>query len=498
MTPLNDSLTGLHLDPDDPSVQELLKLTEQLNHIDSGDKYHLTFWEPYHDGDDASFMRPYDWQREFHNASDVCPERALICANRVGKSMSGAREMVAHLTGDYPPWWEGRRFNHPIRAWVGSDTNETSREIVQQALIGDEEGTGWLPRDAIIKVKERQAGISGVVDYVLVRHKSGGVSRLVFKTYEQGRKKWQGTSQHVIWFDEEPPADIWTEGLARTLDVQGLTYMTFTPLEGVSNVVLHYVDGRMEDGIWCSTVGWDQAPHLDEAEKQRMLMSFPVHEREARTQGVPLAGSGIVYRVPDEQIMCTPFDIPPHFARIAGVDFGIDHPFAAAWGAWDRDNDVVYIYDTYKQAGETMSYHRAAIEARGKDIPIAWPHDGMHREKSSGQNLADQCKAMGLNMLPMSSRYEDDKGGAVAKEPIVHEIDDRMRTGKFKVFENQDQFFREKRMYHRKDGVIVPKFDDVISAVHYAVMMKRFGRTLVKRRLPDYTDQYDPFDVLRG
>ena len=479
---------------DEELLNEAMTLLEKLNEFDEKNKYRLSMEKPYEEGDPFGAMHPYEWQLKFHNASDEHSERALICANRVGKSMTGAREVAAHLTGEYPDWWEGRRFNHGVRAWVGSDTNETSREIVQAALLGDQASPGWIPVDSIVDVKYRQAGIADVVDYFTVRHASSGTSRCVFKTYEQGRKKWQGTSQHLIWFDEEPPQDIWTEGLTRTLDTEGLTFMTFTPLEGASDVVMHYVDGG--DGIWVLSATWEDAPHLSDAEKARMLLSYPSHERDTRAKGIPLAGSGLIYGTPDEIIAIESFKIPNYFSRIAGIDFGIDHPFAAAWMAWDRDLDIIYVYDAYETRGETAAYHVEAIRSRGESIPVSWPHDGMHREKSSGEPLANAYREKGLNMLHVSARYDDDKGGAVAREPIVHECDERMRTGRLRVFSHLTEWFREKRMYHRKDGKIVAKFDNILSAMHYGIMMKRYARNRVERVLPPQAESYDPFSVL--
>lgn len=477
-------------------LAEFNALVSQIAKDAIENQYRNSFMEPFSPGDDFNEMRPYDWQVDFHNASSDWPERALICANRVGKSMTGAREMVAHLTGEYPPWWTGRRFDHHIRAWVGSDTNETSREIVQAALLGESNGSGWLPADSIVEVKYRQAGIADVVDYVTVRHVSGGISRLQFKTYEQGRKKWQGTSIHVLWFDEEPPQDVWTEGLTRTLDTEGLTYMTFTPLSGMSDVVLHYVDGG--PGIWMKQATWDDAPHLSEEEKDRMVMSYPVYERETRRNGVPLAGSGVIYTMPDQAISVDAFTIPNHWARIVGIDFGIEHPAAAVWLAWDRDQDVMYLYDCYCIAGQTAAYHVDAIRSKGDWIPVSWPHDGMQREKSSGEPLAEAYRQKGLKMLSVSARYDDSKGGAVAREPIIHECDDRMRTGRLKVFSHLQAWFKEKRMYHRDEGKVVDKFDDLMSAMHYAVMMKRYATPELRRPMPSQTGYFDPLSVIQS
>lgn len=172
-------------------------------------------------------------------------ERAVIAANRVGKTWGiGGYEVTCHLTGLYPEWWDGKRFDGPIAAWAAGDTAQTTRDVIQFALTGvggegsdGELGTGMVPGDLIIGQPSAARGISGAFDTMMVRHKTGGISSLGFKSYDQGRKKFQGTAKHVIWLDEEPPMDVYTECLTRTMTVNGLTICTFTPLEGATDVV---------------------------------------------------------------------------------------------------------------------------------------------------------------------------------------------------------------------------------------------------------------------
>ena len=171
-------------------------------------------------------------------------ERAAIAANRVGKTWGiGGYETALHLTGLYPEWWPGRRFSHPIEAWAAGDTSETTRDIVQQALLGPvgDIGTGLVPGAAIIGEPSKRSGVTGAVDTARVRHVSGGASLLGFKSYDQGRKKFQGTAKHVAWLDEEPPEDIYDECLLRLMTTNGLMIGTFTPLSGISKVVLRYL-----------------------------------------------------------------------------------------------------------------------------------------------------------------------------------------------------------------------------------------------------------------
>lgn len=176
----------------------------------------------------------------------------MIAANRVGKSWGiGAYEVTCHLTGDYPDWWPGRRFEHPISAWAAGDTSQTTRDIIQLALTGvggegsdGQLGTGMIPGDLIVSQPTAARGISGAFDTMIVRHKSGGLSSLGFKSYDQGRKKFQGTAKHVVWLDEEPPLDVYTESLTRTMTVDGVVLCTFTPLEGATEVVNMFIKGN--------------------------------------------------------------------------------------------------------------------------------------------------------------------------------------------------------------------------------------------------------------
>ena len=428
--------------------------------------------------------RPYPWQREFHSAGEDHPERMLMAANRVGKTISAACECSYHLTGDYPEWWDGKRFEKPTLVWTGSPTNETSKDIVQAELIGglgETMGTGWVPKAKVVgRPTTRQAGVKNVIDSFQVRHRSGGLSLCVLKTYEQGWQKWQGTAPHVVWLDEEPDDyKIFSEAQTRTLTSHGIVFVTFTPLLGVTELVDHFRNGG--PGIYIKGATWDDAPHLSKKDKDRLSASYRDHERDARTLGVPMMGEGAVFPVSDDKMKVDPIKIPGHWTRLKGCDFGIDHPAAGAEIAWDRDQDVIYLIDCYRQKNETAAYHAAWFNKSNKYIPVSWPHDGMNREKSGGKTLAQHYRDHGVNMLAKSARYPkargelEEKGGPQPVEPIVDEMLERMATGRFKAFSTLTDFFEEKRSYHRSNGQIVAKRDDILKALFYAVMMKRFG-----------------------
>lgn len=194
----------------------------------------------------SDYYEPYPPQAAFHAAGADHSERLFMAGNQLGKTLAGAMEVSFHLTGAYPPWWAGRVFARPVRFWAASDTAETTRDTVQRQLLGppfseEDWGGAAIPKRAIVRtVKGRNA--PGVLAAVIVRHKSGGDSVVTLKSYDQGRVKWQGETLDGIWFDEEPPLDIYAEGRTRVQATGGITLITFTPLLGMSEVVRLFLE----------------------------------------------------------------------------------------------------------------------------------------------------------------------------------------------------------------------------------------------------------------
>jgi phage terminase large subunit-like protein len=410
------------------------------------------------------FYRPYPKQKTFHDLGATRAERLLRAGNQQGKTLAGAMEMAMHLTGRYPAWWQGRRFAEPVEAWAACDTTETTRDNPQAALLGlvPPWGSGAIPANAILSTKP---GRMGLLNSVTVRHASGGASRVGFKTYDQGREAWAGPAKHVIWCDEEPPFDVYTEAQARLVATGGMIYTTFTPLNGMSDVVARLLGG---EGDVAMTI--EDAEHIPASERARIVAAFPEHEREARARGVPILGSGRVFPVAEEAIRVESFAVPPHWALLGAIDFGWDHPFAAVKLAWDRDADCVYVANAFRVREQTPVVHAAALKPWGRWLKWAWPHDGLQHDKGSGDTLAAQYRAQGLKMMRAHATHGD---GGFGLEAGIMAMLDRMKTGRFKVFAHLTEWFEEFRLYHRKDGLIVKERDDLISATRIGVMMLR-------------------------
>jgi hypothetical protein len=217
----------------------------------------------------------------------------------------------------------------------------------------------------------------------------------------------------------------------------------------------------------------DDALHFTEAQRAEIYASYKSsYERDARTKGIPQLGSGRVFPVNQDDVTVKAFQIPDHWPQLAGMDFGYDHPTAAVRLAWDRDNDVIYVMACARARENTPSQFAPKVRGWGRWIPFAWPHDGLQRDKGSGDQLAAQYREQGINMLRVRATFSDGTSGI---EAGVSEMLDRMQTGRLLVFEHLADWFEEFNLYHRKDGLIVKLNDDLMSATRYGIMMRRFA-----------------------
>lgn len=451
-------------------------------------------------------FQPYEKQKTHLSLGRTRRERLLMAGNRLGKSETGAFEAACHLTGKYPDWWEGRRFDHPTKGWIAGVTSLDTRNVCQTKLCGQygvevEFGTGMIPKENFVDTSLAR-GVTDAYDTIQVKHVSGGISTAQFKSYEQGRQKFQGEGLDWIWFDEEPPLNIYSEGLTRIGERDGIAWLTFTPLEGHSDVVIRFLDEPDKDRI-VTTITIDEATHITTEVKARMLAGYLSHEREARARGVPMLGSGRIFMAPEESIIePTLQQIPLFWRKIWGIDFGIGHPFAAVLLLWEDPDgaDIIHVHHTVRMADALPIVHAASMKAVAAEVPVAYPKDGDDREKGSGEPLSKLYRAQDLKMLHEFAIWPD---GSVSTDAGVYEWDEREKTGRLKVAAHLVDWLEERRFYHRKEGKIVKIKDDLMSATRTGLMMKRFAKTVPlggvrSRKIPGEINiardvDYDPF-----
>lgn len=420
----------------------------------------------------------------FFAAGKLYNERTFMAGNRVGKSVAGAFEACCHATGIYPSWWNGRTFNKPTHGWAVGSTARATRDTAQKELIGPigAWGTGMIPKENLGKYWSL-AGVPQGIDVVQVRHISGGWSTIGFKNYEQPLQAFYGTALDWVWADEECPQEHYNEMLIRTMTTNGLVFNTFTPLKGLTPMVVRFAekadylagaqkligipdredepeDARIADIKTSKAIiqaGWDDAPWLTEESKQQMEADTEPHMRAARRSGKPSMGSGNVFPISIEDIMVKPFKIPPYFKKLYALDVGWNRT-AVLWAAIDPSNDTVYIYDEYYVGEQQPPIHAFAIRSRGEWIPGVIDPASVGSNQKDGTQLLQDYKKLGLKLHPAIN----------AVDAGISALWQRMNTGNLKVFNSLPNFAKEFVLYRRDlRGKIIKENDHLMDCLRY-------------------------------
>jgi len=401
-------------------------------------------------------------------------------------SEAGAYEVTCHLTGLYPHWWTGRRFSHPVEIWACGTNSQTTRDIVQAKLLGPswDVGSGTVPHHLIADTTTAR-GLPGAIETAYVKHTSGGTSVLSFKSYEQGRSSFEGTAKHVVWCDEEPPQDVYTELMYRTITTKGIVIVTFTPLQGMSDVVRGYLEPESDVAHQMQTfvqAGWEDVPHLDADEQKALLATTPLYQIAARTKGEPALGSGAIYPIAESDVIVPTAPIPDEWPKAYGMDVGWNRT-AVVWGAINPASGVVTLYDEHYQAQGEPASHAAAVRARGDWMRGVIDPASLGSSQIDGRQLMEVYAKMGLHLDPAVN----------AVEAGLTEVWNLLVSGRLKVQAHLHNWRSEFRKYHRDDkGRIVKAHDHLMDATRYLIVSGR-----AQMRLPKVLD-YTPQPIFSG
>lgn len=395
----------------------------------------------------------------------------LMAGNRTGKTEGGLLYAVTcAATGLYPEWWPGRKWDRSVKIWLAGKTGTTTRDIIQNKLLGEpnDKGTGLLPADTIISYTAK-SGIAEAIDTLYVKHVNGGTSVIQFKSFDQGRKAFEGKEQDIIGLDEEPPQDVYEEAALRTMTVEGSIWCSFTPLDGITELIANEFpeglikEGKTKSGKWITSMTWDDVPHLTEKMKDSLWATIAPHLRDARKKGIPAVGAGLIYPVSEDDYVCDPFPIPDNWAKVYGFDVGWNRT-AALFAAIDPNTDVMYIYSEHYQGQAEPAIHAAAIKSRGEWMPGVVDPAARGRSQIDGRKLLTEYRNNGLDLYLANN----------ARETGLLKFWQALTTGKVKVFRTLQHFFKEIRLYRRDDeGQVVKKDDHLMDAGRYLIMSGR-------------------------
>lgn len=449
----------------------------------------------------CDFYEPNPFQLSLHNAPKDARLINLRAANGSGKTLSAAMQCSYDMQGDYPFWYMGRQFltvpkiirSYNFQVLISSITSQVLRDGLAKALLGDLSqedglGSGALPLDCIQGRPTMSRGISDYFDTVVINRAIGGQAMCTTRTYDAGRRVFQGVPYDQVFLDEDDPglADIFGEIWARLTATRGRCIMTATAIIGLTYMQKLFTQDMAAHPERHLIVGdLSQATHLSEEDKKSIESGTRDDEREARIHGGIRQGSGAVFAFNRADIAC---QIDPATLGVYNTFFlaGIDlahssgptaHPFAYVLLAQDRDADVVYVLDAWEMRGAMAVQHVERIKASPVwDCRIAWPKDGGIHDLNSGHTLIQCYKSRGLNTLPEHSTFAD---GSVSLEASVNAVQERLFSGRLKIQSHLGELLTQLGNYHRDtEGRIVPSDDDLVSALLCAMRSLRLARPL--------------------
>jgi phage terminase large subunit-like protein len=449
------------------------------------------------------YFRPFKHQLEFF-ATGAAQRRGILAANRIGKTVSTCFETAYHLTGLYPEWWQGKRFNKPVVAFVAGEGWEQVARVLQDELIGTKDikikeqiGTGSIPRECIILDTMRCDGAN--VIGVEIKHTSGGKSYLLFGNYTQEVRNLQGFKLDFVVFDEQPPDDIFSELVTRTATTQGQVLCSFTPLKGLNGLVSKFWYG--EEGYEHIRVSWEDVPEFDpwgepfllKETRRQLERDYLPHEREARIAGIPVMGQGAVFQLrnwPTYKTGDYDFKEMNDIERVIALDLGlVNDKTVVSYMFWNTKTQEAWLHSQIVVKGieeaNPMNYINHLVRPEVFGCPIVLPADAntKGRYTMSSQSIRELFEQYELNVVDKPIQNPPDSEGKITnhKSYGVNIMRQMLELGTLKVNENCQEFLREAKNYYVDEKGRFSDPDDCIDSARYALL----------GCLNDYTEPYD-------
>ena len=395
--------------------------------------------------------------------------RWVFGGNRSGKTECGAVESVYMARGIHPY----RKNRDNVFGWVVSLSQQVQRDVAQSKIL-QYLNPEWI--DDVIMLSGRKDSIkNGVIDQIKIKNVFGGISTIGFKSCDQGREKFQGSSLDFVWFDEEPPKDIYEECRMRVLDKNGDIFGTMTPLKGLTFIYDEiYLNRSNSPDIWYEFMEWADNPFLDKKEVKKLTATLSDTELESRRYGKFRSDTGLVYTEFDENVhVIEPFDVPYDWQDVLSIDPGLNNPLSCHWYCVDYDGNIYVVAEHY-EAKRDIGYHAGKINEIS-DI-IGWHRDGKGRIVALIDSAANQrTLASQKSVTELFYEYGIVANPKVNKDLFagIARVKEYFKSNKIFIFKNCVNMIREIKGYWWGDGDVPKKKDDhSLDELRYYVMSK--------------------------
>ena len=439
------------------------------------------------------YFRPFPYQREFYRTGTTSDRRGILAANRVGKTVATCYELAMHLTGRYPDWWEGRRFDRSITAFAAGESWSQVATVLQQELMGTPDsklthaiGTGSIPKEAIVfeTLRNEGANIIGVE----IKHVSGSISRLIFGNYTQEVRNMQGFKLDLVVFDEQPPDPMFSELVTRTATLQGQILCSFTPLKGLNGLVSKF--WNREPGYEFIRVSWNDVteydlwgqPFLLKSTRDQLERDFLPWERDARIAGIPVLGTGAIFQLrnwPTYKTGEIDFHGNRNMRRIIALDLGlINDKTVITLMYWDHVERRAYLHHQIVVKGieeaNPVNYVNHLMRPEVYGTPIVLPADAstQGRYTMSALSVRELFESYNLNVYHKPIMNPPNAEGNVNNHKAfgINTMRQMMEVETFMINENCVEFLREAQNYFVDERGRYSDPDDCVDSARYALL----------------------------
>ena len=420
----------------------------------------------------------YNTQGKVHQkqlAFHMCPQknRWVFGGNRSGKTECGAVETVYIARGCHPY----RQNKQDTVGWVVSLSTQVQRDVAQKKVLYYI-NPSWIV-DVVMLSGKKDNPSGGVIDYIQIKNTFGGVSTIGFKSCDQGREKFQGTSLDYVWFDEEPPQDIYDECRMRVLDKGGDIFGTMTPLKGLTWVYDEiYMNCHNDPQVWSQHMNWQDNPYLDQQQVKMLEESMSHDQLESRKYGKFVGGGGLVYNEFDPSVhVIDPFVVPIEWYDNISIDPGLHNPLACHWYAVDFDGNV-YVIAEHFDKDKDITYHSNCIRQISKQLNWHTNNTGMYQaliDSAATQRTLASTKSVAElfydNGISVNARVNKDLFSGISR--VKSYLKDAAGKAKLFIFRNCTNLIRELKTYYwAQDDRPQKKDDHCLDELRYYIMSK--------------------------